>query len=73
MNTTYKGLHVSWWAVPTDERATVTQAWEACANKPICSLPERLAMIKIVEDYKGKIWFETELGEGTTFFLEFIK
>ena len=28
---------------------------------------------KIVEDYKGKIWFETELGEGTTFFLEFIK
>jgi signal transduction histidine kinase len=28
---------------------------------------------KIVEDYNGKIWFETELGEGTTFFLEFIK
>ena len=51
MNTTYKGLHVSWWAVPTDERATVTQAWEACVNKPICSLPERLAMIKIIEDY----------------------
>ena len=28
---------------------------------------------KIVEDYKGKIWFETTECEGTTFFLEFLK
>ena len=28
---------------------------------------------KIVEDYNGRIWFETEIDEGTTFFLEFLK
>lgn len=30
-----------------------------------------LAIVKnIVENFSGKIWFETELGKGTTFFLE---
>ena len=30
-----------------------------------------LAIVKnVVENFSGKIWFETELGEGTTFFLE---
>jgi signal transduction histidine kinase len=30
-----------------------------------------LAIVKnIVENFSGKIWFETELGIGTTFFLE---
>lgn len=28
---------------------------------------------KIVEDYEGKIWFETEIDQGTTFFIEFLK
>lgn len=28
---------------------------------------------KIVEDYNGKIWFETEEGVGTTFYVEFYK
>lgn len=33
-----------------------------------------LYMVKqIVEDYNGKIWFETVVNEGTTFFLEFLK
>ncbi len=33
-----------------------------------------LSMVKkIVEDYKGKIWFETKNGTGTTFFVEFPK
>jgi signal transduction histidine kinase len=31
-----------------------------------------LAMVKnIVESYQGKIWFESEQGSGTTFFVEF--
>lgn len=33
-----------------------------------------LSMVKkIVEDYNGKIWFETEIDEGTTFYIEFLK
>lgn len=28
---------------------------------------------KIVEDYNGKIWFETEVDVGTTFYIEFLK
>lgn len=28
---------------------------------------------KIVEDYNGKIWFETEEGKGTIFYIEFYK
>lgn len=33
-----------------------------------------LSMVKkIVEDYHGKIWFETEVDVGTTFYIEFIK
>lgn len=31
-----------------------------------------LGIIKnIIESYKGKIWFETEIGKGTTFFVKF--
>jgi len=30
-----------------------------------------LAIVKnIVENFSGKIWFETELGKGTSFFIE---
>lgn len=33
-----------------------------------------LSMVKkIVEDYQGKIWFESQIGFGTTFFIEFYK
>lgn len=33
-----------------------------------------LSMVKkIVEDYKGKIWFDTEINKGTTFFVKFPK
>ena len=33
-----------------------------------------LSMVKkIVEDYKGKIWFESQVDFGTTFFVEFYK
>ena len=28
---------------------------------------------KIIEDYEGRIWFETVQDEGTTFFIEFMK
>ena len=28
---------------------------------------------KIIEDYEGKIWFESKEDEGTTFFIEFLK
>ena len=28
---------------------------------------------KIVEDYNGKIWFDTEEGKGTIFYIEFYK
>ena len=28
---------------------------------------------KIIEDYEGKIWFESIEDEGTTFFIEFLK
>jgi two-component system, NtrC family, nitrogen regulation sensor histidine kinase NtrY len=33
-----------------------------------------LAMVKsIIESYNGKIWFESEKGKGTTFFIELLK
>ena len=59
--------------IPPEYHQKIFQIFQSIGNKPKATGIGLSIVKKVIDRYQGKVWLESEIGEGTTFYFTLIK